>query len=567
MFSSLPKTAVDFKNWTWSQIDPYFADLIKRSLTEANLNDWLADWSQLGKLLDESFWRLYVDNTIDTTDQEAERRYTVFLDEIRPRGKAEEQKLKEKFLTSGFIPPDFDVPLRNMRAQTDMFREANLPLLSEELKLSSEYDKVIGAQTVQWDGQEVTIPQLQPAYLELDRDRRERAWCLAAERQLADRTKINELWGKYMAVRRQLVLNAALPDYRAFRWVELLRFDYTPQDCFRFHQAIEEVVVPAAKMLYEKRRRRLGVKTLRPWDVEVDSFGRPPLHPFNTIAELESKTATIFHKVDPRFGVYFEIMRREGLLDLDNHKGKAPGGYCTIFAAEGRPFIFMNAVGIHDDVQTLLHEGGHAFHDFERSHLLYHHLEIPLEFAEVASMSMELLAAPYLKEDMGGFYSPEDASRARVEHLERTLLFWPYMAVVDAFQHWIYENHMAASDPGNCDAKWTELWDRFMPGVDWSGLDQEKMTGWQRKAHIHEVPFYYVEYGLAQLGAVQVWRNALNERASAIAAYRKALSLGGSAPLPQLYSTAGAKLAFDAGTLSEAIDLMLQTVSELESSV
>lgn len=567
MFSSLPNNAVDFKNWTWSQIDPYFADLLKRPLTEANLNDWLTDWSQLGKLLDESYWRLYVDNTIDTTDLEAERRYTYFLDEIRPRWKAEEEKLKEKFLTSGFIPPDFNVPMRNMRAQTDVFREANLPLLSEELKLSSEYDKVIGAQTVQWDGQELTLPQLQPVYQEIDRDRRERAWCLAAERQLADRTMINELWGKYIAVRRQLADNAALPDYRAYRWVELLRFDYTPQDCFQFHKAIEEVVVPAAKSLYEKRRLRLGVKTLRPWDLEVDSLGKPPLRPFNTVAELVSKTATMFHRVDPRFGEYFEIMRRESLLDLDNHKGKAPGGYCTIFAAAGRPFIFMNAVGIHDDVQTLLHEGGHAFHDFERSHLLYHHLEIPLEFAEVASMGMELLAAPYLTENMGGFYSPEEASRARVEHLERTLLFWPYMAVVDAFQHWIYENHLVASDPANCDAKWIELWDRYMPGVDWSGLELEKMTGWQRKAHIHEAPFYYVEYGLAQLGAVQIWRNALNDRSSSIAAYRKALSLGASAPLPQLYSTAGAKLAFDAGTLGEAVDLMLQTISELESSV
>jgi oligoendopeptidase F len=567
MLSSLPQTAQEFKDWSWSQIDPYFADLLKRSFTEENVNDWLADWSQLGKLLDEAYWRLYVAHTIDTTDQEAERRYTVFLDEIRPRAKAEEQILKEKFLASGFSLPGFDVPLRNMRAQAKIFRQANQPLLSEELKLSSEYEKIIGAQTVQWEGQEVTLLQLQPVYQEFDRDRRERAWRLAAERQLADRGVINGLWAKFMSVRRQLAINAELPDYRAFRWIELLRFDYTPQDCFHFHQAIEKVVVPAAQMIYEKRRRRLGVKTLRPWDLEVDPLGKPPLRPYRTIAELESKVATIFRSVDPRFGDYFETMRREGLLDLDNHKGKAPGGYCTIFAATQRPFIFMNSVGIHDDVQTLLHEGGHAFHDFERSHLIYHHLEIPLEFAEVASMGMELLAAPYLAQNMGGFYSPEDAARARIEHLERSLLFWPYMAVVDAFQHWCYENHQVASDPANCDAKWVEIWERFMPGVDWSGLEQESMTGWQRKPHIHDSPFYYVDYGLAQLGAVQVWRNTLNDRASAIAAYRKALSLGGSAPLPHLYATAGARFAFDAGTLGMAVDLMQKTIAELETSL
>ncbi|OGO62526.1 MAG: M3 family oligoendopeptidase [Chloroflexi bacterium RBG_19FT_COMBO_55_16] len=567
MLSSLPQTAQEFKDWSWSQIDPYFADLLKRPMTEANLNDWLLDWSQLGKLLDEAYWRLYVAHTIDTTDQDAERRYTVFLDEIRPRAKSKEQKLKEKFLASGFSPPDFDVPLRNMRAQANMFREANQPLLSQELKLSSEYDKIIGAQTVQWEGQEVTLLQLQPVYQEIDRDRRERAWHLAAERQLADREVINGLWANFLSVRRQLAINTELLDYRAFRWIELLRFDYTPEDCFQFHQAIEEVVVPVAKIIYEKRRRRLGVKTLRPWDLEVDPLGKPPLRPFSTIEELESKVATMFQSVDPHFGEYFETMRREGLLDLDNHMGKAPGGYCTIFAATQRPFISMNAVGIHDDVQTLLHEGGHAFHDFERSHLLFHHLEIPLEFAEVASMSMELLAAPYLAKDGGGFYNPEDAARARVEHLERSLLFWPYMAVVDAFQHWIYENHDAASDPANCDAKWVEIWERFMPGVDWSGLEQERMTGWQRKPHIHDSPFYYVEYGLAQLGAVQVWRNSLNDRASAIAAYRMPLSLGGSAPLPHLFSTAGARFTFDAGTLSMSVDLMQKTITDLEASL
>jgi oligoendopeptidase F len=272
----------------------------------------------------------------------------------------------------------------------------------------------------------------------------------------------------------------------------------------------------------------------------------------------------MFQQVDPQLGEYFAIMRQEDLLDLENRKGKAPGAYCATFQAAERPFIFVNAVGLHDDVQTLLHEGGHAFHAFESGHLSFHQLELPLEFAEVASMAMELLAAPYLTTDQGGFYAPEEASRARVELLESQLRFWPYMAVVDAFQHWVYENHQAARDPDNCDARWAELWSRFMPDVDWSGLEPEMVTGWQRKEHIFEEPLYYVEYGLAQSGAIQIWRNALNDQAGAVAAYRRALSLGGSVPLPELYAAAGARFAFDAATLGQAVNLIEETIAALE---
>jgi oligoendopeptidase F len=283
------------------------------------------------------------------------------------------------------------------------------------------------------------------------------------------------------------------------------------------------------------------------------------------MAELEAKTSAIFHAVDPQLGEYFKIMRRERLLDLDNRKNKAPGGYCTDFPITGRPFIFANSIGVHDDVQTLLHEGGHAFHVFESAALPYcWHVQIPWEFEEVASMSMELLAAPYLTVDYGGFYTPAQAARARIEHLERSLLFWPYMAVVDAFQHWVYENPAAASLPASCDQAWAELWQRFMPGVDWSGLEQEMLTGWQRKIHIHSDPFYYVEYGLATLGAVQIWRNSLSDQAGAVAAYRGALALGDTATLPELYASAGANFAFDAGALGEAVALILHTVDELE---
>jgi oligoendopeptidase F len=449
-----------------------------------------------------------------------------------------------------------------------LFRAANLPLLSAELKLSNDYDRIIGAQTVVWDGQEVTLSQLLPVYQDPDRARREQAWRLAAGRSLADRDAINALWAKFLDVRSRLAANAGLPDYRAYRWRQLLRFDYSPEDCFRFHQAIAAVVVPAARRIYEKRRKRLGVDRLRPWDLDVNPLGRPPLRPFSLVSELEEKTASMFHRVDPQLGEYFDTMRREKLLDLENRKGKAPGGYCDDFKASRRPFIFMNAVGLHDDVQTLLHEGGHAFHLFEYIHLPYYHqMKVPMEFNEVASMGMELLATPYLRSEEGGFYSTQDAARARIEHLESCILFWPYMAVVDAFQHWVYTNHQAAYDPARCDARWTELYERFMPGIDWSGLEQELATGWHRKLHIHQVPFYYIEYGLAQLGAFQVWRNALKDQARAVASYRKALSLGGTVTLPELYAAAGARFAFDEAALTEAVRLAEETIAALENQV
>lgn len=565
MISPFPDTALEFMSWSWAQIEPYYQELAGRAIDASNVSAWLVDWSHLSKLIYETNERLYVATTVNTADMGAEKRYNTFLDEIRPAAQEADQKLKEMLLASGLHPGGFDIPLRNMQAEAEIFSRANLPLLSEEVKLGQEYARIVGAQTVEWQGKEVTLTQLIPVYMEPDRETRERAWRLASQRWLADRAAINAIWLKLLGERRHLAENAGLPDYRTYRWRQLLRFDYTPDDCKRFHQAIEQVVVPAALRIYEKRRQRLGLETLRPWDLDVDPLGRPPLKPFETVTELKEKTAAIFHGVDPQLGEYFDTMRRENLLDLDNRKNKAPGGYCTDFPVARRPFIFVNSVGRHDDVQTMLHEGGHAFHFFECYNLPYfQQLYAPTEFMEVASMGMELLASPYLNRQDGGFYSDGEVARARIEHLEGNICFWPYMAVVDAFQHWVYENPQAATDPANCDACWDELWQRFMPGVDWSGLEQERMTGWHRKLHIYEVPFYYVEYGLAQLGAVQVWSKALSDQAGAVASYLKALALGNTVTLPELFATAGARFAFDEGILSESVSLMERTIDTLE---
>ncbi|MGD0004533.1 MAG: M3 family oligoendopeptidase [Anaerolineaceae bacterium] len=547
----------DLIDWDWSRYEPYYNDMAGCSLTAASVDGWLEDWTIVNESLEEQYARLYVAIAVNTADSAARQRFDNFIDAVYPPAEAVSQTLKQKLLASGLQPDGFEIALRNLRAQADLFRSENLPLFAEETKLSNQYDQIIGAQTVLWDGQELTPAQLAPIYQEPERHVREKAWRAAFERQLADRGAINDLWQKSLALRLKIAYNAGKPDYRAYRWQELLRFDYTPADCRSFHNAIEQVVVPAALRVYDLRRQRLGVSSLRPWDLDVDPLNRPPLRPFKDEAELKTRIAAILHKVDAQLGAYFDILVNENLLDLENRKNKAPGGFCTDYPAIKRPFIFMNAVGLQGDVQTLLHESGHAFHAFESSKLRFaQQRAAPMEFAEVASMSMELLASPYLAADQGGFYSQADARRALVEHLEGMITFWPYMAVVDAFQHWVYENPGDASDPMQCDNTWSKLWERFMPGVDWSGLEEFKVTGWQRKLHILVNPFYYVEYGLASLGAVQVWRNALENQANAVAIYRQALGLGGTLTLPKLYQAAGARLAFDTEILYGAITLI-----------
>jgi len=559
----------DLMDQKWDTFQPSFDDLLAVEITAANIQDWLADWTQVSAWCDELYNRLYVAASVNTADQVAEKKFQDYMEYFYPAWQAAEQKMKLKLITSGLAVPGFEIQLRNMRADADLFREENLPLIAEEERLNNEHDKIIGAQTMTWQGQEKTARQMEVVLRDNDRETRRQGWELLAQRQLEDRAAINGQWQQYMALRQKLAANAGKPDYRAYRWQFYKRFDYTPEDCKAFQIAIEEVVVPAVARITEKRKRALGIDRLCYYDIFVDTSGKPPLRPFTDVADLIRKTSAVFQHVSPRFGRYFDIMAENGLLDLDNRKNKANGGYCTGFAHTRQPFIFANAVGIHDDVQTLLHEGGHSFHAFESYNLPYFQQtnDVPNEFAEVASMGMEYLTSPYLTEVYGGYYSEADAARARIDHIETDLRFWPYMAIVDAFQHWVYENPEEGRQPERCDAKWAELELRFRPEIDWSGYEDVMMTGWQRKDHIHHTPFYYVEYGLSLLGAVQIWRNALADQESAVRQYQQALALGATAALPELYRAAGAKLAFDAQTLHGAVELMERTLNELEESI
>jgi len=573
MFDALPATALAFMAWRWPQIEPYFVDLERRALNDQTVGAWLADWSRVAELIEESYWRLYVATSANTNDEETQGLFSVFLDETQPAVRAVEQRLKQKLLASGLEPAGFEIALRNMRAEVALYREANLPLLADEKALGTTHQKIRGAQSVDWEGQSLTLLQLNAHVDSPDRGVREKAWRLAAERRAKDREAINQNWQSYLRLRDQMAKNAGLPDYVEYRWQQLLRFAYTPQECADFHAAIAQEVVPAASRVFERRRQRLGVDRLRPWDaawdLHVDSASKPALRPYQTTDELIRKTGAIFRRLDPALGDHFDVMAREGLLDLDNRPNKAVGAYCTTYAAARRPFIFMNAVGLHVDLLTLIHESGHAFHwaeSYQQPYFQNRGLDYqPIEFVEVASTTMEYLTAPYLSDPEIGFYSPEDAIRAETEHLEAAILFWPNLAVIDAFQLWAYTHIDEALDPARCDATWAELTRAYVPDIDWGGLDDALGSGWQHKAIMFESPLYYVEYGLAQLAAIQIWRQWERDPAGALAQYRAALGLGSTRGLPELYQEAGARLAWDAAALREAVRFVTARLDALES--
>jgi oligoendopeptidase F len=560
----------EFMRLDWEGIEPLYQSIQDMELNKETCDEWMMAWSELRKLVDERYARLSLATDLDTTDEEAEKRYHDFLENIYPATQAADQQLKEKLLDSKLVPSGMELILKKMQTEAGLFREENLPLMTEESKLSTQYSKVLGVQSVEWEGEELTLAQVKTKLVTPDRETRKELWELLSDRQLEDRESINQLWQQFMDIRVELAANAGYQDYRSFRWLQRLRLDYSPDDSKEFIAAIREVAVPAASRVYERYKKRLEIDTVRPWDLlnNQTTFSLPAIQAFETEEEFIARVGEILTKLDPVLGGYYDRMRDQGLFDLLNRKGKAPGGFCTSFATEGVPFIFMNATGKSSDLRVLFHESGHAFHVFERVNLDYHHQWRPgLEFAEVASMAMELLADPYLGVDQGGFMSAEDAARTRLLNLEEKLLFWPYMAVVVAFQHWVYENHAQSRDPQACDQKWGELIDIYMPGIDWTGYEEVKMTGWHRKLHIHQVPFYYIEYGLASLGAFQIMQKARQDQVSALADYRQSLALGGTVSLPELYSAAGAKLSFDVGTLGGVVQLIEENLEELEAKL
>jgi oligoendopeptidase F len=556
----LPNEA-EFK--TWDQIEPWYRQLLARPIeSPEGLEAWLFDLGELNGAVSQEGVRRYVAMTCQTDDPEREAAHLAFVRDIEPRLKPIVNDLRNRYLDSphrsGLSKERYHVFDRAQENRRTLYREANIPRETALAELEQQYQKVIGAMTVMFQGQERTPSQMAPFLEETDRSLRQAAWELVTARRLADRDTLDDLFDKMVELRQEIAHEAGFDSFTDYAYRLRERFDYGVAEAVAFQDAIAKVVVPLARRLQEERREELGVPSLRPWDLSVDPLGRPPLRPFAEVEKLAEGTEAIFSDVDPELGSQFAYLREHGLLDLANRKGKAPGGYQTTLEDDRLPFIFMNAVGVDGDVRTLLHEGGHAFHALaSRGEPLAAYRESPIEFCEVASMSMELLGA----RNLSLFYSEEDANRSYRQLLEGIVTILPWIATVDAFQHWVYAH------PGHTRAErrtaWNELLDRFGGTVDWSGLEDARSNGWHRQLHIFLYPFYYIEYGIAQLGALQIWQRSLVNRQAAVADYRKALAIGGARPLPELFEAAGAKFEFSEANLGPLMDAIGKELDQL----
>ncbi|MBI4579708.1 MAG: M3 family oligoendopeptidase [Planctomycetes bacterium] len=554
-------TDADMGDWTY--IEPLFERLDAEPIDTADeIAAWLSHQSELSACLSEEQNHRYVQMTCQTDDEEREKAYLYFIEQIVPRCKPRWHRLNERYVAAAArreLPAArYHVLDRSTVAAVELFRELNIPLQTEDARLDQQHQKITAAMTVEYDGKEQTLQQM-ARYLELpDRSVREEAWRLTVTRRLEDRHGLDDIYDQMIAIRTRIAVNTGLASYRDYMWKAYERFDYTPADCLAFHDAVEQLVVPVKRDLQRRRAAQLGVDPLRPWDLAVDRKNRPPLRPFEGGAELCRKCSAVFHRLDPQLGSQFDEMVAAGWLDLESRKGKAPGGYQTSYDEQRRPFIFMNAVGLHRDVETLVHEGGHAFHSIAcRDEPLVQYRHSGMEMAEVASMGMELLAYDHL--DV--FYQGEDLARSRREQLEGIIDVFPWIATIDAFQHWIYSrpNHTREERT----AFWLSLQERFGGIEDWTGHDEARAALWQRQLHLFSVPFYYIEYGIAQIGALQLWLNARADRAGALRRYREALTLGGSRPLPELWAAAGLKFDFSPATLRPLIEAVRDELTGL----
>ena len=536
----------------WSQVGPLYESLLERTLKcKGCLEQLLLDRSELDAAVGEARALLYINMTRHTDDEATKASYLQFVEHMDPKVKDISFKLDRRIVQCPFAD-DLDqeryrVLLRAMEADVNLFREENIDLEVEENKLGQQYDEICGAMTVDFDGEEKTLPQMGPYMQENDRAVRENAWRTVASRRLKEHESFDRIFNEMVKLRNNIADNADLDDYRAWAFCAKHRFDYTPATCEAFHRGVHEHAVPLMHQMNRQRAEAMGVDTLRPWDLDVDPHGRDPLRPFSGEQELIEGASRIFHRMDGSLGELFDSLREGDSLDLESRKGKAPGGYQYDRARQRRPFIFMNAAGLMRDVDTMVHEAGHAFHALlsrDEPLAAYRSDLLPIEFAEVASMSMELIAHPFLDE----FLSEEEAVRARRQHLEGVIGSLCWIATIDAFQHWIYTHPHHTVDQR--DVYWLELHGLFGPDVDWTGLELERTKMWQRQLHLFQVPFYYIEYGIAQLGALQLWMIYREDPTRAIDLYRTALSLGGTKPLPELFESAG--LVFDFGPVTIA---------------
>ncbi|WP_224995150.1 M3 family oligoendopeptidase [Cesiribacter sp. SM1] len=555
----------DFKITDWETIKPFYESLLQRNISsEEELQQWFQDRSELESVVSEDLGWRYIRMTIDTADAERREKFNHFISQIQPNIAPEANRLNEKALESEFLlklkKEGYPILARTLKTEFEIFREENVPLNTQMQTLSQEFGAISGAMTVEVDGKELTLQQAADYLQSTDRGKREEVWKKINERRLQDGKRLNDLFDQLLQLRHQIALNAGFANYRDYMFKALGRFDYTPKDCEDFHESVSREVTPLLSELSRQRKESLGVEPLRPWDKAVDVEGRNPLKPFSNSEELMERTIRVFRRLDPFLGRCLEIMREMEHLDLDSRKGKAPGGYNYPLAETGVPFIFMNATSTLRDMITILHEGGHAVHSFLTRDLeLNDFKHTPSEVAELASMSMELLTMDYWDEF---FQDEEELRRAKREHLEQIINTLPWVAIIDKFQHWVY-THPEHNEEQRKEA-WLEIYDQFSDSVtDWKGFEQFKAFMWQKQLHLYEVPFYYIEYGIAQLGAIAVWKNYKENPQKGLEGYINALKLGYTRPIPEVYAAADIRFDFGQANIRELMQFIRAEIEKI----
>ncbi|MES2645397.1 MAG: M3 family oligoendopeptidase [Bacteroidota bacterium] len=543
----------NFAITNWESLEPVFKELLSRDITSKPvLEQWLKDSSEVEAAISEdACWR-QIKMTCDTENKELEAAFNFFVMEIQPKIQPYADALNKKLLQSPFVKEldeqQYHTYLRSVRKNIELFREENIPIQAELGVLQQQFGQVTGRMTIFHNNQEYTLQQASRFLESKDRSEREAVYRKIQERRYQDKDALNNLFTELVTKRQQVAANAGFANYRDFKFKELGRFDYSKEDCFQFHEGVKLHVLPLVETIYKHKKEKLGVDTLRPWDMEAEPEGTNPLRPFATGSELLEKSIACFEKLNPFFADCFRTMQKMGHFDLESRKGKAPGGYNCPLAESGAPFIFMNAAGQMSDVTTMVHEGGHAVHSF-----LSHPLELsafkeyPMEIAEVASMAMEL----FTMDHWDSFFTDEtELKRAKAHQLERSITVFPWIATIDKFQHWVYEHPTHSNDERA--AKWVEILKEFSTEIlDTSGLEEFRKYGWQRQLHLFEVPFYYIEYGIAQLGAIGLWMQYKENPGKALENYIQALSLGGTKTLPELYSAAGIEFNLSPGYIAK----------------
>jgi oligoendopeptidase F len=556
----------EFTLESWEGLKGFFENLKNREVNSVGeFEKLLLDRSELESYLSENIaWR-YIKMTCDTSNEEYQKAYQFFVEDIQPHTAVYNDELNKKVISLEkkypLVGGAYHIMMRSLKKSVEIFREKNIALETQIQLKQTEYQAIMGSMNVIIDGEEMTMPKAATILQNINRETREKAWLTISERRFADKDKLNENFNALLDLRHEVATNADFENFRDYMFAAMGRFDYSPKDCFDFHEAVADTIVPILNEMAVSRKRKLGVNSLKPWDLSVDPENRIALKPFIDSEDLLNKTEVCFDQIDPKLAEYIKIMRAMGHFDVESRKGKAPGGYNYPLEEIGVPFIFMNATDSLRDLVTMVHEGGHAIHSFEVRNMPINAFRNPtMEVAELASMAMELISM----EHWGVFFeNEEDLKRAKIEHLESTLSGLPWIATVDKFQHWIYENPKHTIEQRN--NQWNSILTEFSDNTtDWAGYEHFRTNAWQKQLHIYEVPFYYIEYGMAQLGAISVWKNYKIDKEKGLKGYLNALKLGYTATIGEIYEAAGIKFDFSKAYIAELMAFVKKELEDLK---